>query len=213
MSKFSKSLLLTLLILFLDQAFKIWIKTHMMLGEEVNVFGNWFKIHFTENPGMAFGMTFGGESGKLILSVFRIAAVFAIAWYLFDISRKNAANIALISVSLILAGAMGNIFDSAFYGLIFDDSLNHVSSIFPSGGGTGKFLHGAVVDMLYFPIVHGNYPAWIPAIGGSHFEFFSPVFNLADSAITVGVALIIIFRKQFNFKKSPYDKETAPVSL
>ncbi len=185
----------------------------MMLGEEYSVLGTWFKIHFTENPGMAFGMQFGGETGKLILSIFRIVAVFIIAWYLFDISRKHASNIALTSVALILAGAMGNIFDSAFYGLIFNDSLNQVASLFPVGGGTGKFLHGAVVDMLYFPLIQGIYPTWLPFLGGEHFEFFRPVFNLADSAITTGVALIIIFRKHFNFKKSPYDKETAPVSL
>jgi signal peptidase II len=213
MSKFKKALLLTALILIIDQAFKIWIKTHMTLGEEFNVLGTWFKIHFIENPGMAFGMEFGGDWGKIALSIFRIIAVCAILWYMYDISKKKASNAAMISVALILAGAMGNIFDSAFYGIIFDGSLHQVATLFPEGGGYGTFLHGAVVDMLYFPLVQGNYPAWMPYLGGEHFEFFRPVFNIADSAITIGVVLIIIFRKHFNFKKSPYDNETAPVAL
>jgi signal peptidase II len=184
----------------------------MMMGEEFSVFGNWFKIHFTENPGMALGMEFGGDTGKLILSIFRIVAVGVIGWYLYDIAKKGASDLALISVTLILAGAMGNIIDSAFYGLIFEESNFHVSGIFVEKGYAG-FLYGRVVDMLSFPLFSGHFPMWIPGIGGNEFSFFSPIFNIADACITVGVVLIIIFRKHFNLKQSPYDKETAPISL
>jgi len=175
----------------------------MLIGSrgEIPIFDSWFILHFTENEGMAFGMKFGGEFGKITLSIFRIIAVFAIGWYLYKITRKDSPVGLVISISLIMAGAMGNIIDSAFYGLIFSESTYHsVATIFPPGGGYGTFLHGKVVDMLYFPLLTGYYPDWFPFWGGSEFIFFRPVFNIADSAITTGVLILIIWQKSF-FKK------------
>lgn len=193
-----KSLLIIFLVLLLDQALKIWIKTNMTLGQEFQIFGNWFIIHFTENEGMAFGLTFGGEFGKLALSLFRIIAVIVIAVYLRGLIIKKAHPGLIISISLILAGAIGNIIDSAFYGLIFSQSSFHsVATMFPEDGGYGTFLHGKVVDMLYFPVIRGYYPEWFPIWGGLDFIFFRPVFNIADSAITIGVLILIIFQKRF----------------
>lgn len=200
--KRSTIILLTIfIILIIDQASKIWIKTNMFLGEEYNVFGNWFLIHFTENEGMAFGMTLGGGYGKLILSIFRIIAVLLIGWYLLYLSKINSHKGLVFSISLIFVGALGNIVDSAFYGLLFSHSTFHsVAEFLPEGGGYGGFLHGKVVDMLYFPIVDGTYPDWLPWKGGDRFIFFRPVFNLADSAITTGVIILIVFQRRF-FKK------------
>ncbi|GAB1404384.1 MAG: lipoprotein signal peptidase [Lentimicrobiaceae bacterium] len=196
-----KALFIVVLILIIDQAVKIWIKTHMMMGEEIHVLGNWFIIHFTENPGMAFGMQIGGNYGKLLLSVFRIVAIVGIIYYLYLITRKKVSNGLIISLSLVLAGAIGNMIDSAFYGMIFSSSnYFEVARLFPEGGGYAPFLHGRVVDMLYFPIIQGTFPDWVPGWGGSEFIFFRPVFNIADSSITIGVLLMVIFQKQF-FKK------------
>jgi len=173
----------------------------MTIGEEINVLGNWFIIHFTENEGMAFGMRFGGDSGKLILSIFRIIAIIAIGWYLVKITRRKENPGLIISMSLIFAGALGNIIDSAFYGMIFSESKFHeVAMLFPTQGGYSSFLHGKVVDMLYFPILKGFYPQWFPVWGGQDFIFFRPVFNIADSSITTGVLMLILFQKKF-FKK------------
>ncbi len=170
----------------------------MTIGDEIRIAGNWFIIHFTENEGMAFGMKFGGNFGKLILSIFRIIAVIAIGWYLFNVSKRKESTGLIISMSLIFAGAMGNIIDSAFYGVIFSESKFHeVAQVFPPDGGYGEFLHGKVVDMLYFPVLRGAYPQWIPWWGGNEFIFFRPVFNIADSAITIGVFILIIFQKKF----------------
>lgn len=196
-----KAFFIVTLVLIIDQAVKFWVKTTMSLGQEFHVLGNWFIIHFTENPGMAFGMEIAGSYGKLLLSVFRILAIIAIIYYLYIITRKKVSNGLIISLSLVLAGAIGNMIDSAFYGMIFSSSnYFEVARLFPVDGGYSTFLHGRVVDMFYFPILEGIYPAWVPYFGGSEFIFFRPVFNIADSSITIGVMLMIFFQKQF-FKK------------
>jgi len=183
------------LILVLDQVVKILVKTTMPLGDTHLIFGRWFQIHFIENEGMAFGMKLGGNNGKLLLSLFRIVAVIVIGWWLFKVTKKGAGNLLIICISMIMAGAFGNIIDSAFYGLIFSNSSFEIATLFPTGGGYGTFLHGKVVDMLYFPIIESHYPAWIPWIGGQEFTFFSPVFNIADSSITIGVFILVLFQK------------------
>ena len=197
MSLIKKSALFIVVLLILDQIFKIWIKTHMMLGEEFSVFGDWFIIHFIENNGMAFGMELEGKWGKIILSLFRIVAICGIGWYLNDICKKKAPKGLIFSIGLIFAGAMGNIIDSAFYGMIFNDSYYQVASFLPEAGGYSSFLHGKVVDMLYFPLVDGNFPSWFPVWGGEHFVFFRPVFNIADSYISIGVTFILLFHKKY----------------
>lgn len=165
------------------------------------VFANWFFIHFTENEGMAFGMKLGGSSGKLILSIFRIIAVILIGWWLYRVTRSKVNTGLVTCISLIMAGAIGNIVDSAFYGIIFNESTYmQVAKIFPEGGGYASFLHGKVVDMLYFPLIETRYPSWMPFVGGDDFIFFRPVFNIADSSITTGVLMLIFFQKKF-FKK------------
>lgn len=191
-----KALSIIFAILFIDQAVKIWIKTNMVLGEEYVVF-DWFIIHFTENVGMAFGMELGGEYGKLFLSLFRIFAVGAIGYYLYSVIKRGVSNIVIISLSLVFAGALGNIIDSTFYGILFSDSYGHVATFLPKEGGYAGLLYGRVVDMLYFPLFDGRFPEWLPFVGGDYFSFFSAIFNIADSAITVGMALIILFQKHF----------------
>lgn len=190
-----KSLLIVFIVLLFDQSLKFWIKMHMTLGQEFHIAGNWFIIHFTENNGMAFGMQFAGDYGKLFLSIFRIIAVILIAFYLYRVTRHKTSNGFILSMSLILAGAIGNILDSAFYGMIFSESTYFdVARFLPSGGGYSHFLHGRVVDMFYFPILQGNYPSWVPFLSGQDYIFFRPVFNVADSAITVGVILLLFFQ-------------------
>ncbi|MDE7374342.1 MAG: lipoprotein signal peptidase [Odoribacter sp.] len=198
MSVRNKLALFIIALLVLDQAVKMWIKTHMMLGEEFSVFGNWFKILFVENNGMAFGMELGdGRWGKTVLSLFRIAAVGAIGWYILKLVREKAPLGVVFSFALIFCGAIGHIFDSLFYGLIFSDSHYQVATLFPDGGGYSSFLHGRVVDMLYFPLVQGTFPSWVPGWGGQEFIFFRPVFNLADSYITIGVLMLLLFHRNF----------------
>lgn len=197
MGKGTKVILFILLILFIDQVLKIWIKTHMVIGQEIPVIGNWFILHFIENNGMAFGMEFAGKTGKFILSLFRVLAVIGIGWYLSYLCHRNAPVGLLFSIGAIFAGATGNIIDSAFYGLIFNDSYYHIASLFPAEGGYSSFLHGKVVDMLYFPVLSGRYPSWFPFNGGKEFLFFRPVFNIADSSITLGVSALLIFKKRF----------------
>lgn len=201
MSLRNKSILLIILILFIDQFVKIWIKTHMVIGDEYHVFGNWFIIHFTENNGMAFGMEFWGKAGKLFLSLFRVIAISAIGYFLYKLIKENAKTGFVIGISMIMAGAVGNLLDSAFYGLLFSDSLTEVARFLPNGGGYASFLHGRVVDMLYFPIINTSYPTWLPFVGGKPFIFFSPVFNIADSAITTGVFYLLIFERKHLFGK------------
>jgi len=198
-------------VLFIDQAIKIWVKTHLMLGTGFNVLGDWFQIHFVENPGMAFGFEFGGSYGKLFLSLFRIVAVGAIGYYLYKLPGYVPKGYK-ISIALIFAGAVGNIIDSAFYGLIFNESFGQLAELFPPEVGYGTFLHGRVVDMFYFPLIEGYFPDWVPFWGGEHFIFFRPVFNFADAAISVGIAIILLFyRKQtFQGEFKPEEKNTSP---
>ncbi len=191
------ALAVILSVILFDQIFKIWIKTNMYLGQEFSVFGNWFIIHFVENNGMAFGLEFGGDMGKIVLSVFRIIAVSAIGYYLFSYAKKGAKVGLIIAGSLIFSGALGNILDSAFYGLIFNDSYHQISEFMPADGGYAPFLFGKVVDMLYFPMFSGTFPDWLPIWGGDNYLFFRPVFNIADTAISVGIGMIIVFQKRF----------------
>jgi signal peptidase II len=172
----------------------------MFPGEEFRIF-NWFCIHFTENNGMAFGLEFGGTTGKTILSVFRIVASFGIGWYLYSLIQKRAHPAMITCFSLIFAGAIGNIIDSTFYGIIFSDDSNGLAKLLPAGGGYSGLLHGRVVDMLYFPIINSQFPSWFPIYGGEPFQFFRPIFNIADSSISIGVILFILFQKKFTVTK------------
>lgn len=182
-------------VLLADQLLKFWIKLNLQLGEEIQL-ADWFIIHFTENPGMAFGLELGGSYGKLFLSLFRLVAVVGIFFWLRSLVRQKAGGLSVASVALILAGALGNIIDSAFYGVIFSESLGAVATLFPEGGGYGSFLHGRVVDMFYFPLYKGYLPDWLPIWGGDYFIFFRPIFNLADASISVGVALMLLFQRK-----------------
>jgi signal peptidase II len=193
----TKSVLIILLILIIDQTLKMWIKTHMILGQEYEILGDWFIIHFTENNGMAFGMEFWGKNGKIFLTLFRIIAVIGIAWYMKILIKQNAPKMVSISIALILAGALGNILDSVFYGVIFNESFYQVADLFPQDGGYTTWFQGRVVDMFYFPLLKGHYPSWFPFWANQEFIFFRPVFNIADSAITTGVAYILLFEKSF----------------
>lgn len=193
--------ILVLFVLSLDQYLKFWVKMHMFIGSssEIIVFKNWFILHFTENNGMAFGIGLGGELGKYLLTLFRILAVGAITWYIISLKRKNASFGFIMVLSLILAGAIGNILDSTFYGVIFSQSTPFSKALLmPETGGYSAWFQGKVVDMLYFPLIETYWPHWVPVIGGNSFVFFRPVFNLADSAISIGVFSILLFyRKHF----------------
>jgi len=185
------------LILIADQSLKFWVKTHMVLGQEILLLGRYGMLHFIENNGMAFGIEMGGTTGKILLSIFRIIAITTISWYLVTLVRKNAHTGLILAVSAILAGAAGNLIDSAFYGLIFSEStFDKTAVLFPPGGGYSSFLTGKVVDMFYFPLINTTWPEWSPIKPGQQFIFFRPVFNIADSAITCGVFSIILFQKK-----------------
>ena len=190
-----RSIWIVLTTLVLDQALKIWVKTHMYLGQEHQIF-DWFYIHFTENNGMAFGMEFGGDWGKLGLSLFRIVFVVFMASFLLKLIRKNADKVLIVSLSLVLAGAIGNIIDGTLYGILFSESYRQLATFLPEAGGYAPLFFGKVVDMFYFPIFKDYLPEWIPFWGGDHFVFFRPVFNIADSAISIGVAIMVIFQKK-----------------
>ena len=189
-----KAYFLIFIILLVDQISKIYIKTHFVLGEEVNVF-NWFKILFIENEGMAWGTQIPGAYGKIILTVFRLFAVTGIGFWLWDAVRKHSSNFLIVAIALIFAGAFGNIIDSVFYGVIFDDSYHTVATSF-SDKAYGTFFHGKVVDMFYFPIWEGNLPNWLPFWGGKYFTFFNAIFNVADMAISTGVGILLVFNKK-----------------
>lgn len=218
--KEKKILLIVLLIIVADQALKFWVKTHMPLSHSwdayyrmpvspydngIKVLGSKFQLFFVENEGMAWGWKFGGALGKMALTLFRLAAVIFGVYYIRGLIRKNYHTGFIVCAALIFSGALGNLLDSMFYGLIFEESTyDHVAKIFPHHGYAG-FLHGRVVDMLYFPIIHTHYPHWMPWVGGDEFEFFSPVFNIADASISAGVIAILLFQKRF------FRKELDPV--
>ncbi|MDH6357651.1 lipoprotein signal peptidase [Parabacteroides sp. PF5-9] len=186
------AVLIIILLLLLDQTLKIWVKTNMQLHESFQI-TSWFYIYFTENPGMAFGMEI---FGKLFLSLFRLVAIVFIGYYLYKLIKKEYKFGFIACIALILAGAAGNIIDSVFYGVIFDSSYGQVATFMPEGGGYSTWLHGKVVDMFYFPLIETVLPEWLPIWGGNEFVFFRPIFNIADSAICVGVFLLLIFYRQ-----------------
>jgi signal peptidase II len=216
-----KAIFIIIVVLLIDQISKIYIKTHFVLSEEINVFGlSWFRIHFLENNGMAWGKEFGGESGKLFLTLFRLVAVAGIGYWLFNAVKNNSHKILITAISLIFAGAFGNIIDSVFYGIFFSDSYHKIATFLPPEGGYNSLFYGKVVDMLYFPMINTtlpdwipiisfDFPNWIPIFGGNHFSlfenrrfsFFDPVFNIADTAISTGVGLLVVFNKTIFPKK------------
>jgi len=193
------------IVLCIDQFLKIWVKTHMEYGQEFGILGlPWARIHFVENEGMAFGLSLGGNLGKLALSVFRLVAVGFLIYIIHSLIKAKETFGVILSFSLILAGALGNIVDSAFYGLIFSVTPYHggVATLFPEGGGYASFLFGKVVDMLYFPIIDTTFPDSFPIWGGQRFQFFRPVFNISDAAISTGVITLLLFHRRI-FKSKP----------
>ncbi|MCK5678614.1 MAG: lipoprotein signal peptidase [Flavobacteriaceae bacterium] len=212
-----KAIFIIIIVLLIDQISKVYIKTHFVLSEEINVFGlDWFRIHFLENNGMAWGKEFGGKSGKLFLTLFRLVAIVGIGYWLYEALKiKKSSNILIVAISLIFAGALGNIIDSVFYGIFFSHSYHQVAEFLPAEGGYNPLFYGKVVDMLYFPMIDTllpdwipnmsfNLPDWLPIFGGKHFSifenrnltFFDPVFNIADTAISTGVGLLVVFNKK-----------------
>lgn len=192
-----KAFIIILLVLLADQVLKVWVKLNFFYESSISILGDKGYLHFIENRGMAFGMEFGGEWGKLVLTLFRIVAVSAIGYSLYRMTQRGASTSLVVSVSLIFAGALGNIIDSTFYGVLFSASTKFQLAVFlPPDGGYAPLLHGAVVDMFYFPIWQGRLPEWLPFWGGQYFEFFRPVFNVADAAITIGVVMFILVQRK-----------------
>jgi signal peptidase II len=194
-----KVVLLISLIVIADQALKIYIKTHYHLYEEHAIFGNWFRLLFVENEGMAYGMQLGGNFGKMLLTFFRLGAVIFGVYYLRKVIKRHYKTGFIVCAAMIFAGALGNLIDSMFYGLIFDESSEvypNVARIFPGHGYAG-FFRGKVVDMLHFPVINTHIPSWVPVWGGDQFRFFQPIFNIADASISLGVIALILFQKRF----------------
>jgi signal peptidase II len=201
--KLRSAFIIVALVIIIDQALKFWIKTSFPYGHVMDIAGQkWAQLYFIENPGMAWGMELGGNWGKMILTLFRLAAVTFGTWYLIRIVRQKYSTGFIVCAALIYAGALGNLIDSMFYGMIFEESSYvHIAKAFPAAGGYGGFLHGKVVDMLYFPMIKSTFPTWLPLLGGKDFEFFSPIFNIADASISVGVITLLVFQKRFLHKK------------
>lgn len=194
MKNIKKPLIIIFIILFVDQLIKIYIKTHFLIGDEIRVFGlDWFRIHFLENKGMAFGMSWGDNLGKIFLTSARLILSVIMFIYMKRLSDRKGNNLTVYSIALIFAGAVGNIIDSLFYGLIFSESsIFQVATFFPQGGGYAPMMLGKVVDMFYFPLIDTIWPDWVPIVGGNSFRFFNAIFNFADASITIGVCLLII---------------------
>ncbi len=210
-----RAAIVIILILLIDQISKVYIKTHFILGENIVVFG-WFKILFVENDGMAWGAKLSDftsfisdRTAKIILTVFRLAAIVGIGYWLMNSIKRKGSRVLIVAISLIFAGAFGNIIDSVFYGVLFNDSFRQVATFLPEGGGYDTLLHGKVVDMLHFPIWKGYLPEWLPFLGGKYFTFFEPVFNIADMAISSGVGMLLIFNK----KAFPKEKSSEKTNL
>lgn len=222
-----KPIVIIVIILLMDQISKVYMKTHFLLGDEIKVLGlDWFRIHFLENNGMAWGTEFGGKNGKLFLTLFRLVAISGIGYWLWSAVKSNAPKVLIVSIAFIFAGALGNIIDSVFYGVLFGGSTPmYVAKFLPEAGGYSSLFHGKVVDMLYFPLVDGQLPSWVPSIsfvwpdwlpfvGGDlfmlfvdrHFSFFDPVFNIADMAISTGVGILLVFNKKV-FPKKEEEKD------
>lgn len=200
--------LLVAALIVVDQVVKILVKTHMQIGEDIPLIGEWCRLHFIENEGFAFGMSMGGATGKVVLTLVRLVASAAIAWLLVRLVKGGTRSSLVVSLALIFAGAVGNLVDSCFYGLIFNESYYSVATLFPADGGYAPLLQGKVVDMFYFPLFEFDWPTWVPLVGGNHFEFFNAIFNVADSAITIGIVWLMI--DQFfiapKYKKSEENK-------